>query len=104
VRRDVRGFIDLRKEDCAIDLSALNSWCFRTSSNSAEVFTFSVAWSSPWMILPTLISRLIDSESTKASNAVSNLSSVVSLFRQMKRMRMNCAALPRRSNGMRSTA
>jgi hypothetical protein len=62
---------------------------FRTSLVMAEVFTFSVAWSSPWIILPTLTSRLSDFESTKASRASSSLSSFLSLLVKRKRVGMN---------------
>ena len=63
-----------------------------------------MAWSSPWMILPRAISRPSAAESTKASKASSSLSSLVSLLVKMKRMGMNWAALPRPSEGTRSTA
>ena len=42
--------------------------------------------------------------STKASKASSSLSSLLSLLKKMKRMGMNWAALPRPSEGTRSTA
>ena len=53
---------------------------------SAESLHLSVAWSSPWMILPRLTSRPSISESTNASNASNSLSSLVSLLRKMKRI------------------
>ena len=70
----------------------------------AEVFTLSVAWSSPWMILPRLTWRPRTWERTSASNANSNRSSLVSLLRKTKRMGINWAGLPRPSDGTRSTA
>ena len=84
--------------------AAILSRCFRTSPVRAEVFTLNVAWSSPWMILPKPTSRPRIWESTNASNASSSRSSLVSLLRKMKRTGMNCVALPRPSDGTRSTA
>ena len=84
--------------------AAIFSMHVRTSLQRAAVLTFSGLWSSPWMILPKLISRPVASESTNESKASSNLSSSLSLFVKMKRMGMNCIGLPRPSDRARSTA
>lgn len=77
---------------------------FRTSPTRVEAFTLRAAWSSPWMILPTAVSRPSAAESTKASKASSSRSSFPSLLVKTKRIGMNWAAFPLPSEVMRSAA
>jgi hypothetical protein len=62
---------------------------FRTSPAKPAVLTFSVAWSSPCMILARVTGCLTASDNRSVSNATNNLCCLVSLLANSKRYGVN---------------